>query len=269
MEEELASHNILVTGSSGFLGSYLVKHLKKKHFNVFEFDIEKDKRQDGTKLRALDKYLEQRKKRRKPIDLIINLMRYVDEEGRGGTAAGEAEPYKCLFQNLATVLNVCECAKKYQIRRVIHFSSRAVYGNDTPTETDESSTIVASDPYAIAKIASENIIEVFTRKFKWKSIIIRPTLFAGENQREHNVLQEFIHSAINGRPLVIYQNEKFSGGIIKREWLHPEDVCDAIHELIVNYIDGIKEGKCEIFVLGSSKNRVTMIKLAEKVISKV
>ena len=38
--------NILVLGSAGQIGSHLVNFLKKKNYNVSEFDIETNKKED-------------------------------------------------------------------------------------------------------------------------------------------------------------------------------------------------------------------------------
>ena len=40
------SKNILVTGGSGFIGSYIVDHLIKKNYSVTVLDLIKPKRKD-------------------------------------------------------------------------------------------------------------------------------------------------------------------------------------------------------------------------------
>jgi dTDP-glucose 4,6-dehydratase len=104
------------------------------------------------------------------------------------------------------------------------------------------------------------VAKCYARNYGIKTLIFRAPLLAGEKQEEENALQEFVHCAKKGRPIVIYGD-----GNHLREWLHPLDVAEAFLNGI-SYFDSMTTAY-EIFVLGGKP--ISMIELARLVIGKI
>lgn len=262
---------IIVAGSSGFMGGYLVETLQESGYEVLCFD-RKDKNtkkiipeQDALNLNALNDYIT---KNGGDIDLIINLMRYQDAHGKGGRDTGKTDPHPCIFENCTTALNVCEAARRQKIENIIYFSSCAVYGTNSK-ELIETTKTNPSDAYAASKIAAENIVKVYSEREKNnRSIIIRPTVIVGEKQSQRNIFQDFFDCALKGRPLIIYHSRGVDKGTHMRELVHAKDACEAILRIAQEHIYSMKKN-CDVFVLGSKKNRINMNDLADKIVQRI
>ena len=76
----LKNKNILITGGSGFLGSQIVNAFLKNESNVYSIDLTRPKKNnitkffksDVTKENQLKKVIDFFKKKRLPIDVLIN-----------------------------------------------------------------------------------------------------------------------------------------------------------------------------------------------------
>lgn len=163
----------MITGSSGFIGSYLTNALIESGHNVIGIDKNACKILHDNYHHIQGSILEE--------DLILsNLSGNIDylihlaaEHKDFGVSE---EEYFTVNEHGSKV--ILDCATKAGIEKIIFFSSVAVYGNlEKATET---TTTSPSTPYGASKLAAENIIRQWVKDdSKRSAVIVRPTVVFG------------------------------------------------------------------------------------------
>ena len=136
--------NILVTGSSGFLGKKICEILKQKNYNVFEYDICNN--YDILNNVQLEKVFCDFKP-----TTIIHLAACAD---LNIFSKYPKVSYDINVKGTRNILNLC-C--KYNAR-LLFASTCCCYGNNNTHPTDETSPTYPTEPYAESKKISENEI---------------------------------------------------------------------------------------------------------------
>ena len=251
--------NVLVTGGAGFIGSWTVAEFSKKGYNLIATDKVVGPgviQTDITDLEQVLRLFEQAKP-----DAVIHLAAISGTTGKNEAEQSLRQPHLNFHVNVLGTANICEACRIQGVRKLIYMSSFAVYGRTeqdrlpitekTPTSTEHA--------YATSKLAGEEVVRTYSKDFGMKSAIIRAPFIVGENQKERNVLREFIECAIGGKNLVILGDGKHV-----REFVHPIDLADAyaraLHHLNTDVVS-------ESFVIGNTK--VAIRDLARKVIDHV
>ena len=251
--------NVLVTGGAGFIGSWTAAELSKKGHNVIATDRVVGPgiiQTDITDLEQVLRLFEQAKP-----DAVIHLAAISGTTGKNEAEQSLRQPLLNFRVNVLGTASICEACRIHGVRKLIYMSSFAVYGRterdrlpiteETPTSTEHA--------YATSKLSGEEVVRTYSKDFGIKSAIIRAPFIVGENQKERNVLREFIECAIGGKSLVILGDGKHV-----REFIHPIDLADAyaraLHFLETDVVS-------ESFVIGNKK--VAIRDLARKVIEHV
>ena len=145
---------ILVTGSSGFIGSHLTEYLVNKGYKVVAFDRYNSNNDYG--------WLENSKFKKK-INFILGDIRDYDSvfkamKGCSGVmhlAALIGIPYSYysptayVKTNIEGTLNVLEAAKNLKLKQVVITSTSEVYGSANKKKLNESDELKAQSPYGI------------------------------------------------------------------------------------------------------------------------
>ncbi|WP_297025991.1 NAD-dependent epimerase/dehydratase family protein [Thermoplasma sp.] len=154
---------ILVTGSSGQIGTELVPYLREKYGkdSVISSDIMETKgtetgyiRLDVTDRDSLDRAIEKYK-----VTDIFHLAGIL-------SAKGEKDPDLAYRVNLNGTYNVLEAARHHSIDRVIIPSTIGVFGPETPKRDVPSITVLRPRTmYGVTKVAAELLAQYYYEKF--------------------------------------------------------------------------------------------------------
>ena len=125
--------NILLTGSSGFIGSYFQDNYNKEN-KISTFSFQNDRLD---KLDLID------------IDTIIHLSALVHQMG-----GASKEAYWKI--NVDNTLELAQKAKKHGVKHFIFISSVKVYGEETDTPYNETTKCTPQDDYGKSKLEAEN-----------------------------------------------------------------------------------------------------------------
>jgi nucleoside-diphosphate-sugar epimerase len=111
--------------------------------------------------------------------------------------------------------------------RIVHTSTRQIYGkSETPSVTEES-PIRPIDPNGISKFASDAYHRMFARDFGMRTAVLRLTNTFGPRQLlAHNrqgFIPWFIRTAMTGGEITIYGD-----GLQTRDILYVDDAVDAL-----------------------------------------
>ena len=215
---------ILITGYSGFIGTYLQKRLKQTQHELVLADI----------TNGIDICDWQQVKRFEGIDIVIHLANL------SFIPASYNEPKKFYETNYLSTLNMLELCR-LQSAKMIYFSSY-MYGHPQYQPIDENHPIQAYNPYSQTKVICESLCEGYNRDFKVPITIFRPFNIYGKGQNPEFLIPSIIQQAQNGK--IIIKDDR-----PKRDYIHVEDIVEAIIAAIDNQTD-----KFEKFNLGTGKS---------------
>lgn len=202
---------ILITGSSGQIGTNLGLRLLEEGHSVLGVDIRENTWTNSIPMRYVDltgdcagRMLELIKGFE--IELIVHLAAHakVFELVR--------EPSRAL-ENVTMTFNAAESARIAEIP-IIFGSSREVYGDIHRHVTDETCAdfVVAESPYSASKIAGEAFIYSFAQCYHLPYIVFRFSNVYGrydnDLERMERVTPLFIRRISQGLPIVIHGKEK-------------------------------------------------------------
>lgn len=221
---------ILITGSSGYIGSCLEKFLKGK-FNIYLIDKVKPKR------KSKNFYLcDLRKKEKiKKIFQKIKPETVIHLAGES-TIDNIKNKNKYIENNYTATKNIVNVCAKSVGTAFIFASTAAVYSS-SKDKISENSKINLNNIYALTKYNCEKYI---IKKFNKKNFIILRffnvcssifNLRVGElHNPETHLIPIIVNKFLNNKVIKIYSNNKNTTNI--RDYIHIYDLCNAIKKSI-------------------------------------
>ncbi|OUX36520.1 MAG: hypothetical protein CBE33_05385 [Candidatus Pelagibacter sp. TMED273] len=168
------SLNILVTGSSGYLGSSICEFLSKTNHNVTGVDIkspEIEYKNLNYVVSSLESFINTDKSLLKSFDLIIHSASVLPYKG---------ERNELVDTNIKTTKLLVDNIVNNESLFFVYISSSGVYGNPKDLPIDKGTELNPLDLYAKTKISSENYIQENINEKRFS--IVRPRTILGENR---------------------------------------------------------------------------------------
>ena len=164
----------------------------------------------------------------------------------GGIFANDTRPAEFLYDNLLIAGNVIEAARRSATQKLLFLGSSCIYPRLAPQPMTEDALLSGPlEPtnqwYAVAKIAGLKLCAAYRRQYGADFISAQPTNLYGPGdtfdlQASHVVpaLMAKIHRAkLSGASEV----EVWGTGAARREFLHVDDLADALIFLMGRYSD--------------------------------
>lgn len=245
---------ILVTGSSGFIGSNLVKELESRRYTVYGCDLKNSDKEnyircDVREYRQLERLFENHK-----FDFVYHL---AAEYGRYN---GE-DYYENLWQtNVIGTKNIIRLQEKYGFK-LIFFSSAEVYGDYDGVMSEDvmdKVPIKQMNDYAMTKWVGELQCINSANAYKTQTVRVRPVMCYGIGDLYHpyrGVIPTFIYRALKDEPYTVHKGHK-------RIFDYVEDTCKTF----ANIVDNFKAG--EVYNIGSKEDWEVDIKQVSDIILK-
>lgn len=197
---------ILVTGSSGTIGTRLCEKLLAEGQNVIGADWEPNKWQPAIEKLTVHidlRHEEELNKLPTDVDCVIHL-------------AANARVYELVENpdrardNMLTTFNALEWARKNGVKRFVFASSRETYGNSGAEKYREDMVRVENceSPYTASKIAGEALTESYRRCYGMETTIIRFSNVYGMYDDSERVTPLFIRQTKKNEPLVVFGKDK-------------------------------------------------------------
>jgi UDP-glucose 4-epimerase len=232
MDIKLENKSVMVTGGAGFIGSHLVDRLiQEKPRNLVVVDnfflgkesnlLEAKANFPGLKIYHQDASdYETMKKLTKDeeIQVVFNLAVVP-------LPVSFDRPRLAYEENMAIVLCLLELIRNHGFETLIHFSSSEVYGTSLYAPMDENHPLNGTTPYAISKIAADQLILSYRNIFGIDTAILRPFNNYGPRQNEGSyagVIPLTIKRILAGATPVIYGDGKQT-----RDYIFVTDTADA------------------------------------------
>ena len=229
----------LVTGSAGFIGYHLCKHLLAEGFDVVGFD-------------AMTDYYDVRLKERRQANLLqsgsfraINdrleadgvLMDLVAAEkpdfivhlaGQAGVRYSIDEPRSYVDSNIIGTFNLLEAVRATPVKHLLLASTSSAYGANTQmpyAETDKADTQMSF--YAATKKSNEVMAHSYAHLYDIPTTMFRFFTVYGPWGRPDMALFKFTKAILNGDPIDVYNH-----GDMSRDFTYVTDLVRGIHLLL-------------------------------------
>ena len=219
---------VVVTGSSGQVGSYLLEHLSKEHDAVgldnrpcpFPASARFTKLVDVAKTTDLGQYV-------KGSDWLIHSAAQVSVEKSMKDPLFDAE------NNVIATVNVLWNAFKHEVRNFLYVSSAAVYGNPIKVPLAEDHPTNPMSPYGASKLSGEKYALAFAAGYGLGVTIVRPfniySTRADPSSPYSGVITKFVRWAKEGNPLLVEGD-----GTHTRDFVYISDIVRMVDLIIKN-----------------------------------
>ena len=261
--------NIIVTGSSGFIGFHLANFLSKtnkvlgidNHNNYYSKYIKKKRLLilkknknfffKNINLKSYNK-LNQIFKKFNP-DIIFHLA------GQPGVLYSLKNPKTYKINNTLVTRNLCKISKQYKLKKFIFASSSSVYGDQKKFPIKENFKVNPKNPYAKTKLESEKIVIKKFKKSGTKYTIFRFFTVFGPFGRPDMFIHKFLNSIKKNQKIKLYNN-----GFNLRDFTYIDDVVEILSKNILN------TPKSKILNICRSKPIITtdLVSIIEKIYKK-
>ncbi|MFD1363345.1 NAD-dependent epimerase/dehydratase family protein [Lentibacillus salinarum] len=246
--------NILVSGSSGLVGSAVMDLLHNKGHTVVGFDQKRS--------RITDKFTVETGDLCDFPRLVSIVKKYeinaiVHSGGISHPHAGEISPYQTVKTNILGTSTVFEVARLFNINNIVYLSSGAVYGNNSSTVTTLENKAHPENMYAVSKLTGEYLGEVYNRNHGMNVISLRLAFVYGPNRFMPDPIKSILERAVYGVDI-----HDAKGADQQLEFIYVKDAALAVYK-------ALKVEKCNssIFNIGTGCNS-TINEIAE-VVSKI
>ncbi len=142
--------------------------------------------------------------------------------------------------NVIGTLNVLEGMRINNVKTMIHISTDEVYGTILDSNANELHPLLPNSPYAASKASSDLIARSFHQTHGVDVRITRCCNNFGIYQHSEKLIPVIINSILKKKKIPIYGD-----GSNVREWIHVEDHCKGILEVLENGVPG------EIYNIGT------------------
>jgi GDP-L-fucose synthase len=229
----LAGQRVFVAGHRGMVGSAVARRLAAEDCEVLTVSRDKVdlKRQAET-----EAWLDQARP-----DAVFMVAARV-----GGIFANDTRPAEFLYDNMMIAANVIEASRRVGVKKLLFVGSSCIYPRMAPQPIPEEALLDGSlEPtnlwYAVAKIAGLKMCAAYRRQYGCDFISAQPTNLYGPGdtydlQGSHVIpalLLKTHRAKITNAPAV----EIWGTGQPRREFLHVDDLADALVYLMKHYSD--------------------------------
>lgn len=166
----------------------------------------------------------------------------------GGIYANATYPAQFIRENLAIQTNVIHSAWRHGVQKLLFLGSSCVYPRDAAQPMREACLLSGPlEPtnqwYAVAKIAGIKMCEAYRRQYGFNAISAMPTNIYGpgdhfDSENAHvvsSLISKFQRAVEAGKQVVTV----WGSGKVKREFLHVDDLADALLILMKEYEGGL------------------------------
>ena len=231
---------ILVAGSTGMVGSAILRNLKTKGYeNIYSaprshFDL--------TKQEDVERYFR------------VNEPEYVFLAAAkvGGIVANQKYCAEFIRDNLLIQTNIIDAAYRYGVKKLLFLGSSCIYPKHSNIPITEDQLMTGSlestnESYAIAKIAGIKMCQAYRKQYGFNAISAMPTNLYGPNDNfdleTSHVLPALMRKCHEGKDNIgndlggpyQYPVTLWGDGSAMREFLHVDDLAEACVFLMNNY----------------------------------
>jgi dTDP-glucose 4,6-dehydratase len=253
---------VLVTGGAGFIGSNFIRLIMNQTQREISSVIVLDKLTYAGNLDNLSEFEQHNNFQFIKGDicdeiLVASLLGEVDflvnfaaESHVDRSIGSAAEFVKTNVSGVQVLLDAVKASRRKI--RFLQISTDEVYGSISSGSWDENSPLLPNSPYSASKAGGELLARAYHRTHGLDVVITRCSNNYGTHHFPEKLIPLFITNLLEGKKVPIY-----GSGINVRDWLHVEDHCRGVYQVMMNGKSG------EIYNIGGGRelNNLEITKL--------
>ena len=261
--EKLKNKNILITGSTGLIGSSLIDLLLNN--NTVNFKVFAAGRNENKANKLFETYKNRNDFHFLKLDLNesinaeIEFNYVIDCAGVASPQLYTTDPVSVIKSNVFGVENLLSYGIKHNLEKFVYVSSGEIYGEgDGRIFTEDYSGYVNTTNlrscYPLAKRTAESLCIAYSHQYNIDVSIARPCHIYGPNfsETDKRVYAEFIRNIINNENIIMK-----SSGEQYRSWCY---VVDCVTALLYILLNGKNK---EAYNIANENSNITIKELAE------
>lgn len=217
--------SVLVTGGSGFLGSYVIENLQERGCNrIF---APRSREYDLTQQQAVRELMDELRP-----NIIIHLAAVV-----GGIGANRENPGSFLYQNLMMGTMLMEEARLVGVDKFVALGTICAYPKFTPVPFKEEDLWIGfpeetNAPYGLAKKMMLVQAQAYRQQYGFNAIYLLPVNLYGPRDNfdpaSSHVIPALIKKCVEAKKANASYIEVWGDGSATREFLYAEDAAEGI-----------------------------------------
>lgn len=228
---DITSKSVWVAGETGMVGQALLRRLVKEKVTILSapHSVLNLTEQQQTYNWLLDN---------KPNVVIMAAGKV------GGIGANAQAPANFLHDNLTMAQNVIHGAYLAKVKKLIYLGSSCIYPKFAEQPIKEEALLTGgleptNEAYALGKIAGVKLCEYYYKQYECDFISVMPTNLYGQGDHydldKSHVIPALILKIHNAKQQGQKEVELWGTGTPLREFLHVDDLADALVFLLKNY----------------------------------
>lgn len=245
----------LLTGGAGFIGSNLARYVLDKGCEVTVLDnFSTGKRENLSEIADRITLIEGDIRSAADVEKALEGCSGVFHLGAlGSVPRSIANPVASHDNNVNGTINVLECMRKADVKRIVFSASSSAYGNQKVSPKVETMPVLPISPYAASKAACEGYMQAYAAVFGIEAITLRYFNVFGPRQDPNSVyaavIPIFVSTLLKGKQPTINGDGEHS-----RDFSFVENVCYA------NWLGmNVEAEKCDGRPINIACNRQTSL----------
>ena len=245
---------ILVTGAAGFIGFHFTKQLLEKGFQVVGLDnlndyydpqlkydrlanlgIPQNTGKENTTIKSTHypnlEFIQCNLENREVVNQLFETQKFdivVNLAAQAGVRYSLEAPFQYTESNITGFLNILECCRHHNVKKLIYASSSSVYGlnEKVPFETTDAVDHPIS-LYAASKKTNELMAHTYSHLFGIQTIGLRFFTVYGPWGRPDMAMFLFTDAILNNQPIKVFNN-----GNLSRDFTYIDDIVGGMLSII-------------------------------------
>jgi len=223
---------IVVTGGAGFIGSHIVEYWSKQNAEVVVLDNLRSGFEKNIASCDNVKFVKGSITDKDTVFSVLENADYVHHLAAMISVPESVEnPFECVSINVNGLLNVLEACVKHKVKKIVHSSSAAVYGDNPVSPKLVSMNPAPKSPYGITKLDGEYYLQSYLENFGLQTISLRYFNVFGPRQDPKSqyaaAIPIFVNNALQNKEIIVYGD-----GEQTRDFIFVKDVV-AVNVLAV------------------------------------
>ena len=152
------------------------------------------------------------------FDMVCNLA------AQAGVRYSIENPQAYIDSNINGFLNILECCRHHNVKRLVYASSSSVYGNTDKIPFEETTNVdLPISLYAATKKSNELMAHTYSHLYKIETIGLRFFTVYGPWGRPDMAMFLFTDAILNNKPIHVFNN-----GNLSRDFTYIDDIIEGV-----------------------------------------